>query len=181
VREVEAVAGAYLYDGAAEAVEQALPVENGDRRAPHMNADATLARMALEEVCARGDLDLAQECYADDFVDHVNAVDLHGRDGIRRSTGLYRALFDDLQIRVLDQITEGDRVVSRWVMTGSNRGRPVEMSGITISRMEAGRIVEDWSALDSLELLRQLGLVRTVLAAPQLLCAMASSSGHVLV
>jgi hypothetical protein len=46
------------------------------------------------------------------------------------------------------------------------------MSGITISRMEAGRIVEDWSAIDSLELLRQLGFVRTRLAAPRLLRAM---------
>jgi hypothetical protein len=40
------------------------------------------------------------------------------------------------------------------------------MSGITISRMEPGRIVEDWSALDSLERLRLFGLVRTLLAAP---------------
>jgi predicted ester cyclase len=137
-----------------------------------MNADAALARQALEQVCARGDLELAQECYAPDFVDHVNALDLHGHEGIRRSTGLYRALFDDLRIRVVDQIAEGDRVVSRWVMTGSNRGRPAELSGITISRMEAGRIVEDWTALDGLELLRQLGLVRTVLAASRLLRAM---------
>jgi predicted ester cyclase len=80
-------------------------------------------------------------------------------------------LFDDLRIRVLDQITEGDRVVSRWIMNGSNRGRPAELSGITISRMEVGRIVEDWSALDSLELLRQLGLLRTLLAAPRLVRA----------
>jgi len=136
-----------------------------------MNADATVARKALEEVCARGDLTLARECYADDFVDHVNALDLHGHEGIRRSTDLYRALFDDLQIRVVDQITQGDRVVSRWVMTGSNRGRPADLSGITISRMAAGRIVEDWTAVDSLELLRQLGLVRTLLAAPRLLRA----------
>jgi predicted ester cyclase len=137
-----------------------------------VNADATVARTALEQVCARGDLELAEECYAPDFVDHVNALDFHGHDGIRRSTDLYRGLFDDLRIRVVDQITEGDRVVSRWVMTGSNRGRPAELSGITISRMEAGRIVEDWTALDSLELLRQLGLVRTLLAAPRLLRAM---------
>ena len=134
-------------------------------------ADATLARKALEQVCARGDMDLAQECYARDFLDHVNALDLHGHEGIRRSTAIYRSLFEDLQIRVVDQITEGDRVVSRWVMTGSNRGRPADLSGITISRMEAGRIVEDWTALDSLELLRQLGLVRTLLAAPRLLHA----------
>ena len=136
-----------------------------------MNADATIARKALEQACARGDLTLAQECYAADFIDHVNALDLHGHEGIRRSTDLYRALFDGLQIRVVDQVSEGDRVVSRWVMTGSNRGRPAKLTGITISRMHDGHIVEDWTALDSLELLRQLGLRRTLLAAPRLLRA----------
>ncbi len=130
-----------------------------------------VARKALEQVCARGDLELARECYAADFVDHVNAMDLHGHEGIRQSTDLYRTLFDDLQIRVVDQVSEGDRVASRWVMTGSNRGRRAELTGITISRIYDGRIVEDWSALDSLELLRQLGLVRTLLAAPRLLRA----------
>ena len=134
-------------------------------------ADATVAHKALEQVCARGDMDLAQECYAHDFVDHVNNVDLHGHEGIRKSTTLYRSLFDDLQIRVVDQVSERDRVVSRWVMTGTNRGRPAELTGITISRMDGGRIVEDWTALDSLELLRQLGLMRTLLAAPRLLRA----------
>ena len=34
-----------------------------------MTADAAVARKALEQVCARGDLDLARECYAPDFVD----------------------------------------------------------------------------------------------------------------
>jgi len=43
------------------------------------------------------------------------------------------------------------------------------------SRLRDGRIVEDWSAFDSLELLRQLGLRRTLLAAPDLLRAAVSS------
>lgn len=133
--------------------------------------DAAVARKALERVCACGDMELARDCYAEDFVDHVNTVELHGHEGIRKSTDVYRRLFDDLQIRVVDQVSEGDRVVSRWVMTGSNRGRPAELTGITISRMDEGRIVEDWTALDSLELLRQLGLVRMLLAAPTLLRA----------
>jgi predicted ester cyclase len=133
--------------------------------------NAAVARTALERVCARGDMDLARDCYATNFVDHVNAVDLQGHEGIRKSTNLYRALFDDLQIRVVDQVSEGDRVVSRWVMTGSNRDRRAELSGITISRLDGGRIVEDWTALDSLELLRQLGLIRTLVAAPRLLRA----------
>jgi predicted ester cyclase len=125
-----------------------------------------VARTALEQVCARGDMALAPECYADDFVDHVGRLEYRGLDGVRRSTELYRRLFDDLAFDVVDQVAEGDRVASRWVLTGSNRGRPIRLWGITISRLRDRRIVEDWSALDRLEFLRALGLWRTLLLAP---------------
>jgi predicted ester cyclase len=125
-----------------------------------------VARTALEQVCARGDMTLAPRCYAEDFVDHVGRMEYHGLDGVRRSTDLYRMLFDDLAFEVVDQVAEGDRVASRWVLTGANRGRPVRLWGITISRLHEGRIVEDWSAFDGLELLRALGLWRTLLIAP---------------
>jgi predicted ester cyclase len=121
------------------------------------------ARTALEEVCARGDLDRARELYATDFVDHVNALEFHGQDGIARSVAMYRALFPDLRIDVLDQISEGDRVVSRWMLHGTHRGRRVTLPGITISRFEDGRIAEDWTVSDNLTLLRRLGLRRGLL------------------
>jgi predicted ester cyclase len=125
-----------------------------------------VARTALEQVCARGDMTLAPRCYAEDFVDHVGRLEYRGLDGVRRSTQLYRLLFDDLAFEVVDQVAEGDRVASRWVLTGANRGRPVRLSGITISRLRDKRIVEDWSAFDGLELLRALGIWRTLLIAP---------------
>jgi predicted ester cyclase len=125
-----------------------------------------VARTALEQVCARGDMNLAPRCYAEDFVDHVGRMEYHGLDGVRRSTDLYRLLFDDLAFEVVDQVAEDDRVASRWVLTGANRGRPVRLWGITISRLHEGRIVEDWSAFDGLELLRALGIWRTLLIAP---------------
>jgi predicted ester cyclase len=125
-----------------------------------------VARTALEQVCARGDMNLAPRCYAEDFVDHVGRMEYHGLDGVRRSTDLYRLLFDDLAFEVVDQVAEDDRVASRWVLTGANRGRPVRLWGITISRLREGRIVEDWSAFDGLELLRALGIWRTLLIAP---------------
>ena len=128
-----------------------------------------VARMALERVCARGDMALAPRCYADDFVDHVGRLEYRGLDGVRRSTALYRMLFDDLAFEVVDQVTEGDLVASRWVLTASNRGRPVRLWGITISRLRDGRIVEDWSAFDGLDLLRALGVWRTLLVAPRFL------------
>jgi len=134
--------------------------------------DRDVARMALEQVCARGDMTLAPQCYAHDFVDHVGRISFRGLEGVQRSTALYRSLFDDLAFDVVDQVAEGDRVASRWVLTGANRGRPVRLWGITISRLRGGRIVEDWSAFDGLELLRALGLWRTLLIAPGLLRAL---------
>lgn len=130
-----------------------------------------VARTALEQVCARGDMELAPECYAEDFADHVGSLEYQGLEGVRRSTALYRALFDDLTFEVLDQVAEGDRVASRFVLSGSNRGRRVRMWGIVISRLRDGRIVEDWASFDGVELLRQLGIRRILLAAPRLLPA----------
>jgi ketosteroid isomerase-like protein len=131
-----------------------------------------VVRTAFEQVCARGDMRLAPSCYAEDFVDHVGRLEYRGLDGVERSTALYRALIDDLAFEVLDQVAEGDLVASRFALTGSNRGRRVKLWGVTISRLRDGRIVEDHSAFDSLELLRQLGLWRTLLSAPRMLSAL---------
>jgi predicted ester cyclase len=120
---------------------------------------------------------LAAECYAEDFADHVNGLDFHGLDGVRRSTELYTALLEDLEIEVVDQVSERDRVASRWLMRGSNRGRQVGLTGITISRLRDGRIVEDWTATDGIELLRALGVVRVLRAAPRLLRTLREARG----
>src|SRR3954447_23869500 len=130
-----------------------------------------VARTAIERVCAKGDMALAPTCYAEDFADYFASSEYHGLEGVRQSTELYRALLEDLRFEVVDQVEEDDRVASRWVLTGSNRGRPVRLWGITLSRLRDGRIVEDWTGFDSLELVRQLGIVRTLLASPLLLRA----------
>ena len=140
-----------------------------------MSSQPDHAREALEQVCARGNLQRAGELYAEDFVDHVNALDFYGHDGIARSVALYRAIFPDLQIRVLDQSTDGDRVTSRWTLRGTHKGRTVTLPGITISRFEHGKIAEDWTVSDNLELLRRLGVRRGLaLAARHLNCRLRS-------
>ena len=133
--------------------------------------NADVARTALEHVCARADMTLAPSCYADGFVDHFARSRYEGLEGVRRSTELYRALFSDLRFDVVEQVTEGDRVASRWELSGTNRGRKVRTWGITLSHLREGRIVEDWTGFDSLELVRQLGVRRTLLALPALLKA----------
>src|SRR3954470_6170574 len=116
-----------------------------------------IARRAIEEVCARGDFDQAERFYSPDFRDRVNNLEYHGLEGVRKSVTMYRSVFPDLEIEVVDQVVEGDRVVSRWTARGTNRGRRASLDGITISHIEGGKIVEDWSHSDTLGLLRQLG------------------------
>jgi predicted ester cyclase len=121
------------------------------------------ARRALEEVCSGKDLASVEEVYSARFVDHVNALEYRGTEGVRRSVALYLKLFPDLSFVVEDQVTERDRVASRWRLRGNHRGRQVQLRGIVISRFEDGKIVEDWAASDTLELARQLGLWRSLL------------------
>ena len=124
-----------------------------------------LARHALEQVCSGSDASAAVGVYSPDFHDHVNAREYHGHAGIRQSLGIYQLVFSDgdLRIRVEDQVSEGDRVASRWVAEGHNRGRAIRIWGIVISRIDDGEIVEDWAASDNLDLIRQLGPWRTLL------------------
>jgi predicted ester cyclase len=121
------------------------------------------ARRALEEVCSGRDLGALPDVYHPDFVDHVNALEYRGHDGARRSVALYMSLFPDLRFEVDEQVSEGERVASRWTLHGTHRGRRVSLTGIVISRFQDGRIIEDHAASDTLELIRQLGFWRTIL------------------
>ena len=126
---------------------------------------AEAARSALECVCSGAQRDEAPRYYSADFVDHVNDFELRGLEGVRRSVELYTSVLDNLSVTVEEQLVDGDRVTSRFVVTGTNRGRRVSFNGITISRFQDGRIVEDWSVTDTLGMLRQLGPWRSVIVA----------------
>lgn len=126
-------------------------------------AQTQTAKRALEEVCSGRDLPALPKIYHPNFVDHVNALEYRGHEGARQSVALYKALFPDLRFVVEEQVTEGDRVSSRWTLHGTHRGRRVRLTGIVISRFEDGQIVEDHAASDTMELVRQLGVWRSLL------------------
>jgi predicted ester cyclase len=127
------------------------------------------ARHAIEVVCS-GDLSCMERHYHPDFVDHVNDMTFHGHDGARESVAFYKSVFKDLQINVAEQVSDADRVASRWVLKGSYHGRTVVLRGVTISRFaEDGRILEDHGHSDPLSLLRQLGAGRSLVLGLEIL------------
>jgi predicted ester cyclase len=129
----------------------------------NVNGDpAQIAKGALEQVCSGARLDCLAQYYSPRFVDHVNDSEYRGHAGVQTSVNQYRKILSDITITVLDQVIEGQRVVSRFVVSGVAYGRPVRFNGITISRMEDGLVVEDWSVTDTLGMLRQLGFWRLI-------------------
>lgn len=139
-------------------------IENDTRLDTEARELARRAKGALERVCSGAGLDPASAYYAPDFVDHVNDLEFRGLEGTRKSLELYTSVFSKITISVEEQTVEGDRVTSRFVVTGTSHCREVRFNGITISRFKDGLIVEDWSVTDSLAMVRQLGLWRSVLA-----------------
>ncbi len=120
------------------------------------------ARAAIEIVCA-GDLSRMEEFFSPDFVDHVNDATFYGYEGGRESVAFYLAIFENLRMGVEEQVTEGNRVASRWVLDGTYRGRAIVLRGITISHFGGdGRTLEDRGHTDSIALVRQLGVLRTL-------------------
>jgi predicted ester cyclase len=136
--------------------------DQGSRTSDPTTDLAANAKGALERVCSGAGLDPPARYYSASFVDHVNDYEFHGLTGTERSVALYKQVLDNLAITVEEQMVDGSRVTSRFVVTGTSRGRHVRFNGITISRFDDGRIVEDWSVTDTLGMLRQLGLWRTI-------------------
>jgi steroid delta-isomerase-like uncharacterized protein len=113
-------------------------------------------------------LDILDEVYATDLVWHEPDQDIQGLEEARQFVSMYKTAFPDLSATVEDVIAEGDKVVTRYTVRGTHQGemeefgpptgRQVEVKGITIHRVEDGKIVEEWERYDNLSLLQQLGL-----------------------
>ncbi|MBA3300837.1 MAG: ester cyclase [Thermoleophilaceae bacterium] len=127
-------------------------------------------RRFYAEAWNAGQLDVIDELFAEDYVDHDAATHTDGMDGkasARAFIEIFRAAIPDLRCDIRDQVAEGDKVVSRWVATGTHEGilmgvaptgRSFEIDGISIDRFDAdGLFVEGWGTWDGVALLRQIG------------------------
>ncbi len=124
-------------------------------------AAKAVARRWFTEVINGRDLDAVADIYADDYVYHgAGGLTLRGPAAVREFAAAILAASSDRRAVVERQVVEGHRVVtqftSRGTRTGSFQGRPPTgrewvTEGIVISRIEDGRIAEDWEVTRSSE------------------------------
>jgi steroid delta-isomerase-like uncharacterized protein len=95
-----------------------------------------------------------------------------GPTGYKDIVHTYRTAFPDANITVNEQFVDGNTVTSRWTATGTHNGplmgipptgRHVSVQGLLITKVQNGKIVEEFECFDTLGMLRQIGAVPTAL------------------
>ena len=125
-------------------------------------------RRLYEDVVNGGNVDLIDDLLAPDFVEHDQFPGLsgEGREGVREFYALLRRAFPDLHMEPEQLIAEGDTVVARVRMTGTQQGefmgmpatgKQVNVQTIDIIRFRNGMATEHWGVTDSVALMQQLG------------------------
>jgi steroid delta-isomerase-like uncharacterized protein len=127
-----------------------------------------LARRIFDEMESKGNLSIADETFASDFVNHTPFGENHGPQGAKQFVKMLRSAFPDLHATVEDQVAEGDKVATRFTARGTHKGElngipasanTMEISGIVISRFANGKIIEQWGNPDVFGLMRQIGAI----------------------
>lgn len=131
-----------------------------------------IARRWIEEGWRNGNSGIVDELHAPDFVDRDSAGRPADNEGFKLGIERLYAAFPDLVAEVRDVVvdTETASVAVRWSAEGTHRGqylgahpsgKKVRFKGIEVLRISNGLIAERWGEWDGIDLLEQLGRVRT--------------------
>jgi steroid delta-isomerase-like uncharacterized protein len=132
-----------------------------------MQEISDIVRGFIEEVLNQGHIDATGKFFWEDMVEQApfpgQGPGLEGLKGVLRGM---RAAFPDMHWRIDEQLTDADRVLTRFEWTGTHggeflgvpaTGRPIRVWGMVLDRFQEGRIKESRILMDTLGLMMQLG------------------------
>ena len=134
-----------------------------------VTANEVLVRRAIEAIWNRGDLDVADDLFTLDYVNHEGLISdlVLGPEAMKISAAFYRLAFPDLCVTVDELSTNDDTVVFRWTArrtstddseSGGITTDQKLLTGITRSRLAGGKITETWTEWDRTRVLHDLRL-----------------------
>jgi predicted ester cyclase len=129
-----------------------------------------IVRSFLEGIFTQGNPDVVDELAAPDFVvqDPSSEAGVVDAEGVKESIAWSHSAFPDLRVTIEDQVTEGDKVATRWTVRGTHHGEmmgavptgnQVRFTGTLTDYISGSKIVESWSNWDTLGMLQQIGAV----------------------
>lgn len=106
--------------------------------------------------------------FTKDVVMHASPSDVVGIDGARDYYANYLTGFSDVTFSIKDVFGMGNKLVKHWNFKGTHTGiffgipatgKKVNIDGVTLVRMDNGKIAEERDFFDNLEFMQQLGLI----------------------
>lgn len=132
----------------------------------------TLLRRWCDEGFNKGNVELADELYDADVIYYEPAAgEVRGLNSLKVFVSSWLTAFPDAQLRIEDQVAEGDQVATRWTFMGTHQGnfrgikptgKRITMGAMYFYRIANGKIVKIRAIVDTLSLLQQLNAVQQV-------------------
>ncbi len=131
-----------------------------------------IGRRWAEEVWGKADVSVADQLAHPDITVAYPLLPetVHGREAFKQVLAMVKGALPDVHGSVDELIAEGDKVVIRWTLAGTQQGafgsipstgKSVSWTGISICRIVDGKVIEDRGEEDALGLMQQLGVVPT--------------------
>jgi predicted ester cyclase len=122
-----------------------------------------------DEIINKGKLELFNDSnFTKNVVMHEGPSDVVGIDSARAYYANYLTGFSNITFTIKDVFGQGNKIVKYWNFKGTHTGvffgiqatgKTVDLDGVTLVRMENGKIAEERDILDNLEFMQQLGLI----------------------
>jgi steroid delta-isomerase-like uncharacterized protein len=124
---------------------------------------------SLVELWNTGNPELAKQLYqaGAERLDPNQPQPSRGPEEIARYVAEVRAGFPDFELQINDTVAQNNRLALHWTCTGTHRGefqgiaptgRRINISGLSMERIENGKLAEDRVYFDRLTLFEQLGV-----------------------
>ena len=120
-----------------------------------------------EEVQGKGDFDLFEELFAEDFIDHTpQPGTTPDKAGVRKLYTYIRVAFPDFRAEIHWQIAAGNRVTTYKTYYGTHEGpflgvapthRKIHFETVDVMRVEDGKITDHWGVANLLSVMQQIG------------------------
>jgi steroid delta-isomerase-like uncharacterized protein len=120
----------------------------------------------FEDVWNKGRMEAIDEMASRDAIAHGHAPYDVGLDQFKNFFTSVRSAFPDISLGIDFTLAEGDKVAARWTANATHKGsflgyaatgRRIKISGVSVMRITAGKIVEAWDTWDQLGLMVQIG------------------------